>query len=245
MPQVATQSPSSRNPPKLLAGEHLDQKTFHQRYEAMPETVKAELVGGIVYVASPESRNHGQPYTMLVGWLESYCLSTPGTDCFANVTTILGEFSEPQPDASLMVSPDWGGQSWFTNIGSGQYTQGPPEFVSEVSFSTESLDLIAKRRDYERAGVKEYLVVVVRQKRVVWFVRAPRKKGFIELQPGRGGILRSPFFGGLWLDPEALICGDRPTLHETLQRGLSSPEHARFVNSLALARSKLDPRRKK
>ncbi|MBI2480657.1 MAG: hypothetical protein HYV60_19140, partial [Planctomycetia bacterium] len=30
--------------PPLEPGDHLDQKTFHVRYEAMPEDVKAELI---------------------------------------------------------------------------------------------------------------------------------------------------------------------------------------------------------
>jgi hypothetical protein len=34
--------------PPLEPGDRLDQKTFHERYEAMPEHVKAELIGGVV-----------------------------------------------------------------------------------------------------------------------------------------------------------------------------------------------------
>jgi hypothetical protein len=39
--------------PPLVNGDHLDQKTFHERYEAMPPDVRAELIGGIVYMSSP------------------------------------------------------------------------------------------------------------------------------------------------------------------------------------------------
>jgi hypothetical protein len=34
----------------LQHGEHLDQKTFHARYAAMPENVWAELIEGVVYI---------------------------------------------------------------------------------------------------------------------------------------------------------------------------------------------------
>ena len=34
--------------PSLEPGDHLDQKTFHARYEAIPENVRAELIGGVV-----------------------------------------------------------------------------------------------------------------------------------------------------------------------------------------------------
>ena len=43
--------------PPLVNGDHLDQKTFHERYEAMPE-VRAELIGGIVYMSSPQKMRH-------------------------------------------------------------------------------------------------------------------------------------------------------------------------------------------
>jgi hypothetical protein len=45
--------------PPLCNGDHLDQPTFHARYEAMPEHVRAELIGGIVYMASPQKIAHG------------------------------------------------------------------------------------------------------------------------------------------------------------------------------------------
>ena len=37
----------------------MDQKTFHALYLQTPEGFKAELIGGIVYVASPVSLRHG------------------------------------------------------------------------------------------------------------------------------------------------------------------------------------------
>jgi len=40
--------------PPLENGDRLDQKSYHERYEAMPEHVRAELIGGIVYMASPQ-----------------------------------------------------------------------------------------------------------------------------------------------------------------------------------------------
>jgi hypothetical protein len=36
--------------PPLVHGQHLDQPTFHERYEAMSPDTRAELVGGVVYM---------------------------------------------------------------------------------------------------------------------------------------------------------------------------------------------------
>lgn len=35
---------------RLEAGDHLNQVTFHERYEAMPSEFCAELTGGVVFV---------------------------------------------------------------------------------------------------------------------------------------------------------------------------------------------------
>ena len=45
--------PPKKPLPPLMNGDHLDQKTFHERYEAMT-CVRAELIGGIVYLSSPQ-----------------------------------------------------------------------------------------------------------------------------------------------------------------------------------------------
>src|SRR5947209_8488780 len=136
--------------PPLVSGERLDQKAFHARYELMPEKVKAELVEGIVYMASPLTPRHGRPHARLMGWLALYHEATPGTDFVDNTTVILGTHSEPQPDAALLIAPEIGGQCRENADG---YLEGAPEFVAEVALSSEAYDLHAKRRDYEKQGV--------------------------------------------------------------------------------------------
>jgi hypothetical protein len=51
-----------------------------------------------------------------------------------------------------------------------------------------------------------------------------------------GGILRSTIFPGLWLAADALVLGQKLTVKEVLQAGLSSPEHAEFVARLERVR---------
>src|SRR5713226_3582698 len=85
--------------PPLEAGDRLDQKTFHARYEAMPEGTRAELVGGVVYMPSPLKRRHGRMHGRLVQWLCDYEDATPGTEAYDNASTLIDPESEPQPDA--------------------------------------------------------------------------------------------------------------------------------------------------
>ena len=67
-----------------------------------------------------------------------------------------------------------------------------------------------------------------------WFVLY--QGGFVRLPPDRDGFYRSLVFPGLWLDPQALIQGDRRRLREIVDLGCATPEHAEFVAKLAAFR---------
>jgi Uma2 family endonuclease len=228
LPGQARTAEAGREPmPPLEAGDRLDQPTFHARYQAMPEDTRAELIGGVVHMPSPLKRPHGRVHMLVNGWLLAYESATPGIEALDNATNILGPESEPQPDACLRILPEHGGQTREEN----EYVVGPPELVVEVASGMESIDLHAKRTDYERAGVREYVVVVIRQARVLWFVL--RDGRFEDLSPAADGNLRSEVFPGLWLDPAALLRRDLPRVLEVLRQGLATPEHATLVARLS------------
>jgi Uma2 family endonuclease len=107
--------------------------------------------------------------------------------------------------------------------------------IVEVASSSESMDLHAKRRDYEQAGVQEYVVVVLRQRVVRWFVL--QDGTYQEVTMDASGICTSTVFPGLWLDAPALLRRDGRQVMATLQQGLETPEHAAFVQQLQAHRS--------
>lgn len=228
-------TPTHRKPadaealPWLENGERLDQPTFHARYEAMPEGTNAELIGGVVFMHSPAKGPHGRTTGRIFAWLLDYEEATPGTIAYDNVSNLMGPESEPQPDSCLITAPTHGGQTRVKD----EWIVGAPELVAEVAYSSSSIDLHAKKADYEKAGVKEYLVVALRQQRVYWFVN--RDETFVETQPGSDGTYRSSVFPGLWLDPAALLAGDVPRVRAALAAGLATPEHAAFVARLRAA----------
>jgi len=193
----------------------------------MGEGKWAELVGGIVFMTSPLFDDHGGGDFNLNGWLFHYSRFTPGVRGVSNVSTVLGDDSEVQPDEQLRILEGYGGQAQVA----GGYVVGAPELVVEVGKSSRKLDLGAKKAAYEQAGVVEYLFAGIDPPDVRWFVR--RDGRFVAMAPDADGILRSEVFPGLWLDPRALIAGNPEDLIAALERGLATPEHAAFVARLA------------
>jgi Uma2 family endonuclease len=223
--------------PPLYNGDRLSQPEFHRRYQAMPQGVKAELIEGIVYMASPVGRRHGQGQIRLGGLLWLYENGTPGVEALDNATVILGDESEPQPDLHLRILPGFGGRVIESKRG---ILEGAPELVAEVAHSSEAIDLHAKRRDYQSAGVLEYVVLIVREGRL----RAFDLSSGLELKESSDGIYRSKTFPGLWLDIPAIVAGVGNQAHRTLNKGLKSPEHTAFVKRLKKAEGLRRSRRK-
>jgi hypothetical protein len=214
--------------PPLVAGRRLSQAEFHRRYEAMPPRTRAELVGGIVYMPSPMSSDHGESTPDIIIWLGLYRRRTRGLRLADGATVILGPYGEPQPDALMRIEPELGGTC---SVNADNYLTGPPEMVVEAARSSRLFDLGPKRTDYERAGVREYIVVTLDPDDVHWYHRRARK--LVRMRRDPDGLYRSRVFPGLWLDPAALLSGDLDGVIATLDRGLASPEHAAFVAKLA------------
>lgn len=212
---------------RLESGDHLDQPTFHARYESMPGGIRAELVRGVVIVPSPVLVGHAEIHALISLWHGTYAAHTPGTSVRDKATVILGPEDEVQPDSALVILPEHGGRSHVSDAG---YAVGPPEQIVEVSSSTAAYDLFEKKEACPSAGVREYIVVLTRDADVAWF----RSDGsnFEQQQPADDGIFRSAVFPGLWLDPAAVLRRDASAVLETLRRGLDSPEHADFVRQL-------------
>src|SRR5437588_2392250 len=97
--------------PCFAPGDNLTREAFLRLWELNPGIKKAELIGGIVYVPSPVSLDHGVKDGYGGAWLVNYHVATPGTDAGHNATALLLE-DAPQPDDFLRILPEYGGRSW-------------------------------------------------------------------------------------------------------------------------------------
>lgn len=211
--------------PLLENGDLLSRAEFERRYQAMPYVKKAELIEGIVYMASPlRFQSHAEPHANLIGWLWSYKIATPGVRLGDNPTVRLDFDNEPQPDAVLLIDPNCGGQSRLSHDG---YIEGAPELVIEIAASSASIDLRDKKRVYRRNGVKEYIVWQVIEERIDWFFLQDGE--YISQTSDAEEIIRSQVFPGLWLSVSALLNGNMLEVIATLQTGLATAEHQQFL----------------
>ena len=212
---IATSNiPSQATIPPLENGDRLTLAEFEQRYGAMPNLKNAELIEGIVYMASPlRIRQHGNPHSSIIGWLMVYQAYTPGVQLGDNCTVRLDAENEPQPDALLRIETD--GQSTISEDG---YVEGAPELIAEIAASTVSIDLHDKLKVYRRNQVQEYIVWRVEDRELDWFRLVEGK--YIQLIPNEEGIISSEIFPGLWLDKQALLTGDLAKVLAVLQQGL-------------------------
>lgn len=216
--------------PELVAGDRLTCGEFERRYLSSPHIRKAELIGGVVYVASPVADVHGPAHSDLDGWLFCYRMKTPHLISSIEGTVRLDDQNQPQPDLHLRIDPAHGGRTIRTPD---RYVEGAPELVIEIAVSSKSFDLNEKLEAYRHNGAPEYIVWRVLDRAIDWFIL--RDGRYDRLPLGPDGLYRSEVFPGLWLDPDALIRGDLTAVFQAVQLGVATPEHEAFVARLRAA----------
>ena len=181
-------------------GDRLNRIEFERRYTAS-NIKKAELIEGLVHVASPlRFTPHAEPHARILTWLGTYQSMVAKLAVGIEPTVRLDEDNEPQPDAVLFRL---GGNAQIDDDG---YIMGAPELVVEIAASTVSYDLHAKKRVYERNGVKEYIVWRTLDQEIDWFILENGK--YVRLTPDDAGVMHSREFEGLRLNVKAILNGD-------------------------------------
>ncbi|WP_448381350.1 Uma2 family endonuclease [Gloeomargarita sp.] len=217
-------SPTPMIPP-LESGDHLSQAEFERRYQAMPPETHAQLIEGVVYMASPwRLKSHGEPPGDMIGWLWNYKVATPGVILAIAPTVRLDPDNEPQPEAVLFVP---GRQATISND---DVIAGAPELIVAIAASSAAIDLYEKKSAYARNGVQEYLVWRTLEQTLDRFCWVAGE--YQTHMPAADGVLRSQVFPGLWLDPVALVQGDLARVLAVLQQGLHTSAHREWLQQL-------------
>src|SRR5438045_2478212 len=132
--------------PVLENGDWLTRAEFHRRYLLRPDIRKAELIMGVVHVASPTRlAAHADPHSLVALWLRAYEATTPGVRVGIEGTVYLDDDGEVQPDAFLFWLPPQRSRARQT---ADDYVKGAPDLVVEIAASSASYDLHTKMEAY-------------------------------------------------------------------------------------------------
>jgi Uma2 family endonuclease len=205
-------------PVALESGDHLTRDEFHRRYLARPDIKKAELIDGVVFVASPVRFDaHAEPHAFIMGWLASYVARHRRVRIADNGTVLLGG-----PDGEIEVQPDaflWRDDPDSLHgprVNADGYIEGAPQLVVEVAASSASYDLHVKRAAYERNGVQEYIVWRVLDGALDWF-RLHEEGTYTRVETDGAGLIESTEFPGLRLHVPSMLAGDLAAVIEHLR----------------------------
>ena len=213
--------------PPLVRGQWFPM-TSEEFDEWAPDGMKAEWVNGrgMVYMTNSE------PHTLLCllfkrllgTFLDVFDLGTLYDAPFE--MRILDGTSRREPDLFVVLH---GRRHLMRHY----YFEGAADFVSEfVSKYNAPTDRIDKFRDYEAAGIPEYLMVdTVTPAREVEFYRRSEAGRLERVLPDEQGRLHSLVLPGFWFDPEWFRQDPLPNYQRLMMR-IAPEAYRRYLNTI-------------
>lgn len=183
--------------------------TYEDFCQIVREDQKADLINGVIYMASPENTDANE----LFGWLFTVMnlfvrRNKLGQLYGSRVALRLDKKHGPEPDIAFVRTEN------MERIARGG-VMGPADLAVEI-VSPDSIerDYYLKRELYEEYGIPEYWIIDEMDQSITQLRLKQRK--YREVRP-RNGEIHSQVLTGFWLRPEWLWQGPRPDEIETLQ----------------------------
>lgn len=165
---------------------------------------KADLLDGIIYMASPDTPRNNQIANFVQVLLTNYVSKRGLGQVFASrVAFVLTEFDAPEPDVAFVATDRLG------SVDESRVYGGPNVAVEIVSRDSRSRDWVKKRRLYEQAGVAEYWLIEPRKKKAAFLQLSENGYEAIPLDADR--FFRSQAVPGFWLDVDWLFQNPLPS----------------------------------
>jgi len=173
------------------------QYTFDDFCVLVKDGQKADLLDGVIYVASPDNLDANRLFLWLAGLIDDFVEEQDLGEVFGSrVAFRLDETSAPEPDIAFVA------KDRLTSKRRG-FFKGPPDLAIEI-VSPESVerDYHEKKAKYEKEGVREYWIVD-EMKQHVRLLRLSAKSKYREVA-AKQGVLHSDVLTGFWLKPSWL-----------------------------------------
>lgn len=176
---------------------------------------KADLIDGVIYMASPENTEAADLYGWLFRIIGDYVEEQGlGKIYGSRVAFKLAEDQSPEPDIAFVST------ARLTNVRPG-HVQGPPDLAIEI-VSPDSIerDYVKKREQYRTAGVREYWIIDEITHSVL-LLRLSARGSYRAVKPVKG-VLHSQALPGFWLRTNWLWQGPRPKVLDVLKQLLGT-----------------------
>jgi Uma2 family endonuclease len=177
--------------------------TFEEFCVLVREDQKADLIDGVIYMASPENLEANNLFAWLLRLIGDYVEEKELGEVFGSrVAFRLDNANGPEPDIAFV-------RTERMHLAQRGYFKGPADLAIEI-VSPESVerDYEKKRQQYEAAGFTEYWIVDEELEKVT-LLRLDRAGNYREIKPAKGE-LHSSVLKGFWLRPDWLWIQPRP-----------------------------------
>jgi Uma2 family endonuclease len=189
--------------------------TFDDFCVLVKDGQKADLIDGVIYMASPDNLGANKLFVWLITLIDRFVEAQDlGGDVYGSRAAFkLDETNSPEPDVAYVSKER-------LHLAQKGHFQGPPDLAIEI-VSPESVerDYNKKRRQYQRFGVAEYWIVDELTQKVTLLHLDPKGK-YREIRPKKGE-LHSKVLPGFWIRPEWLWQTPRPKKSKVLNEILS------------------------
>jgi Uma2 family endonuclease len=180
---------------------------------------RADLIDGVIHIASPESLAENDQHGWLVAILRPFVRRRALGRIFSSrVAVRLDDRNSPEPDVCFI-------RSERQELIRSSYLDGACDLAVEiVSHESVRRDYELKRSLYERFQVPEYWIVD-QYEQTAMFLRLGSRGRYREVRPRRG-IFRSEVVNGFWLRGDWLWQQPLPDELDTVQTILAGPASA-------------------
>ncbi len=184
--------------------------TFEDFCILVKDGQKADLIDGVIHMASPDNMDANDLFVWLIRLLADIVeINDLGKVNGSRAAYRLNDENSPEPDIAFV-------RRGRTNLIRRGFVNGAPDLAMEI-VSPESVerDYETKRDLYQEAGVEEYWIVDEIEQKVTLLRLASNGK-YREVRPKREE-LHSRVVPGFWIRPEWLWQDPRPKKVEVLK----------------------------
>jgi Uma2 family endonuclease len=168
---------------------------------------KADLINGVIYMASPDNTDAAELYSWLFNLMGFYVSKRRlGKIYGSRVAFRLTDNYAPEPDIAIVLNKN------LNRVHRGEVDGGPDLAVEIVSPDSVDRDFDLKRQAYQNAGVPEYWIIDEMEQQT-FFLRLDKNGVYQEVRL-RKGVFSSQVLKGFWLRPDWLWQDPLPELEE-------------------------------